>query len=332
MDQPLDPAAALEKAIIALQNILTTKYVSAAGLVILLYDHVLTLDDEVAYVWSAPSTIAKILFLILRYMVPVFIISQTVTRSGLPVIPLSDLVCKAWTSFATYAGWLSIVISNFLVLLRIWTTLPRGHRLIRWSVIFFVVVQLTSLIVTTWVVTNMIPVLVFNPLVGICTFSSKPDVVGLWVVGIVFEVIVFGTVCWNTLDRPRAIGSDDPDAAVTRMLFRDGVVYFVVRLRIANAVLAIVAPVSSIFIIVFFIWAATTVTTSRLIINSRRAVGKAAALRELQMAASAGHERDQTESSGDMRSQTCEDDMRSQGPRRSVEERVADWRNASVRV
>ncbi|KAJ7142908.1 hypothetical protein C8R44DRAFT_866180 [Mycena epipterygia] len=95
---------------------------------------------------------------------------------------------------------------------------------------------------------------------------------------------------------------------------------------------AIVAPVSSIFIIVFFIWAATTVTTSRLIINSRRAVGQAAALRELQMAASPGYERDQTESSGGMRSLTCEDDMRSQGPRRSVEERVADWRSASVRV
>ncbi|KAJ7142907.1 hypothetical protein C8R44DRAFT_761372 [Mycena epipterygia] len=185
MDQPfLDPAAAHEEAIVALQNILTTKYVSAIseGPQILLYDHVLTLDDEVAYVWSAPSTIAKILFLILRYMVPVFMIIQTVTRSGLPVIPFSDLV--PWTSFTTYAGWLSIVISNFLVLLRIWTTLPRGHRLIRWSVIFFIVVQLTSLIVTTWVVTNMIPVLVFSPLVGICTFSSKPDVVWLWVVGV----------------------------------------------------------------------------------------------------------------------------------------------------
>ncbi|KAJ7096012.1 hypothetical protein C8R43DRAFT_1244481 [Mycena crocata] len=54
-------------------------------------------------------------------------------------------------------------------------------------------------------------------------------------------------------------------------------------LRVANAVIAIVAPVSSLFVVVFFIWAATTLTTNRLIINSRRGVGKAACLREAQM-------------------------------------------------
>ncbi|KAJ7124602.1 hypothetical protein C8R43DRAFT_1135557 [Mycena crocata] len=199
--------------------------------------------------------------------------------------------CKAWTSFAAYAGWLSIVISNFLVLLRIWTTLPRGHRLIRWSIVFFVVVQTASFGVTTWVVTNMIPVLVFEPFVGLCTFTTKPNVVGLWVVGIIFEIVVFVTVFWNTLDRPRAMGPDS-EVAVTRMLLRDGVAYFVLLcgLRIANAVIAVVAPVSSLFVIVFFIWAATTLTTNRLIINSRRGVGKAARLREAQLQMAAGRE------------------------------------------
>ncbi|KAF8180695.1 hypothetical protein K438DRAFT_1602397, partial [Mycena galopus ATCC 62051] len=241
----------------------------------LLFDHLLTLDDEVEYIWKGPTTLEKVLFLLLRYMVPLFLAAQTATQSIL-------LRCKVWTSFVTYVGWLSIVISNFLVLQRIWTTLPRGHRLIRWSRAFFVFMQLASLAVTSWVVSNMIPVLVFEPTVGLCTFNSKPSVFGLWVPGLVFEVVVFFTVCWNTLDRPRALGPDS-HSHITRMLFRDGAVYFVVPLRVANTVIAIVAPISLIFVIVFFIWAATTLTTTRLIINARRELGREDQSWELRM-------------------------------------------------
>ena len=36
---------------------------------VLLYDHVLTFGDEVQYVWSAPATYAKYIFLLNRYVV-----------------------------------------------------------------------------------------------------------------------------------------------------------------------------------------------------------------------------------------------------------------------
>ncbi|KAF7359996.1 hypothetical protein MVEN_00726900 [Mycena venus] len=287
-----------QSVIAALQNVLTTRYVSAAGYVVLLWDHLLTLGDEVEYVWSAPTTLAKVLFLILRYMVPLFLTAEAITRSGLTTVPMRkpqiclcgrdaqclSTSCKIFTSLATYAGWASIGISNFLVLLRIWTTLPREHRLIAWSLTFFVIMQLGSLAVTTWVTSNMIPVLFYDPAVGFCSFSSKPNVAGLWIPGLIFEVVVFATCCWNALDRPRALGTDS-ETYITRMLFRDGVIYFMILfvLRIANTILAVVAPVSLIFVAVYFIWAATTATTSRLIINSRREVGEAERRRELRM-------------------------------------------------
>ncbi|KAK6977687.1 hypothetical protein R3P38DRAFT_3122835 [Favolaschia claudopus] len=228
-------AAELEAAITGLQNLLITRY-------LLLYDHLLTLDVEIEYIWSAPNSAAKVLFLILRYMVPIFLTSQTILRSGLSIV----YICKGWISFGAYAGWLSIVISNFIVLLRIWTTLPHSHRLRLWSILIFIIAQLGSLGMTTWAVSNMIPVLIFDSRVGLCSFTSKPNVFGLWIVGLVYEVLVFVTVCWNTLDRPRAVGST-PDAALTRIFLRDGAVYFVVPLRIANTVIAIISPISSLF-------------------------------------------------------------------------------------
>ncbi|KAK6985019.1 hypothetical protein R3P38DRAFT_2575143 [Favolaschia claudopus] len=305
--------AELKGAIVALQNVVATRYVSGTHPQLLLYDHLLTLSDEIEYIWSAPNSVAKVLFLILRYLVPSFIAVQTTLRSGLSVIEMSDELnscssrpiicptnsrCKSVMSIGSYAGWLSIVISNFLVLLRIWTTLPHSHRLRFWSIVLFIVAQLGSLGATTWAVAQMIPVLFFDARIGLCSFSSRPNVIGMWVVGLAYEVVVFLTVSWNTLNRPRALGID-PEVAVTRIFLRDGIVYFVIlfgmhcsqfdnstqhtltTLRIANTVITVISPVSSLFIIVFFVWAGTTATTSRLIINSRRAAGKAAEWRQL---------------------------------------------------
>ena len=49
---------------------------TAAGYVILLYDHLLTLGDEVEYVWKARGTIPKYLFLINRYTVPLIMLGD----------------------------------------------------------------------------------------------------------------------------------------------------------------------------------------------------------------------------------------------------------------
>ncbi|KAJ7628150.1 hypothetical protein DFH06DRAFT_1441998 [Mycena polygramma] len=57
-------------------------------------------------------------------------------------------------------------------------------------------------------------------------------------------------------------------------------------LRVANTLIAVLAPISLLFVILFFIWAATTVTTTRLIINSRRETGRVEQIwEELQMEA-----------------------------------------------
>ncbi|KAJ7286179.1 hypothetical protein C8J57DRAFT_1286966 [Mycena rebaudengoi] len=177
----------------------------------------------------------------------------------------------------TFLGWLTIVISNFLVLLRIWTVVPRGHKLVTWTFGFFVPLQLASFGVSTWVIINMLPLFYADPLTGLCLFSAHPPhVYALWVVGLPFEVLVFGLVSWNALDRPRSF---TPDSSVARTLFTDGLLYFMVltSLRVANTVISATAPTSLLFVGVYFIWAACTTTTTRLIINSRKHALKKAA-------------------------------------------------------
>ena len=43
---------------------------TAAGVVVLLYDHIITLPDEYRFVWKANPSFAKYAFLLNRYVVP----------------------------------------------------------------------------------------------------------------------------------------------------------------------------------------------------------------------------------------------------------------------
>lgn len=55
---------------------------AAAGLVTLVYDHILTLPDEIALIWAAPSSFSKHVFLLNRYIVPSALASVAFGTSG----------------------------------------------------------------------------------------------------------------------------------------------------------------------------------------------------------------------------------------------------------
>ncbi|KAJ7678242.1 hypothetical protein DFH06DRAFT_1317016 [Mycena polygramma] len=77
----LEPPGALLELENIVRDLQKTRLVSAVGLVILLYDHLLSLDDEVRFIWSARFTSSKVLFLALRYIVPVIMLVHTVHRN-----------------------------------------------------------------------------------------------------------------------------------------------------------------------------------------------------------------------------------------------------------
>jgi hypothetical protein len=48
---------------------------AVAGLVVVLYDHVLTFGDEVRLIWAAPRSFAKWIFLVNRYLTEVCLLA-----------------------------------------------------------------------------------------------------------------------------------------------------------------------------------------------------------------------------------------------------------------
>ncbi|OAX39839.1 hypothetical protein K503DRAFT_865114 [Rhizopogon vinicolor AM-OR11-026] len=255
-----------------LQNYKASQYVGVAGLVVLLWDHLLTFNDEVRLIWRARLSIPKLLFLFNRYAVPTSLIALTYATSGLSDDILPDSVCQIWFGIGVVLGMLSIGTSNFLVLLRLWVLWDRRTRLVLSTLILFVLTQLTSIVCTAYVVASMIPSMVFDPDLHACMLTGKVDFAILWSPGVVFELMVFIMTCWNALDQPLP-----QHAKMARVMYRDGSTYFFVLfgLRVVNLVLSIIAPRSLVFLGVFFIWSACNVTLTRLIMNLRRITDEA---------------------------------------------------------
>ncbi|KAG1772078.1 hypothetical protein EDD22DRAFT_861681 [Suillus occidentalis] len=166
----------------------------------------------------------------------------------------------------------SIGTSNFLVLLRLWVLWDRKTRLVLATLPLFLVTQITAIVCTTYVVSSMMPLMVFEPYLHSCMLTEKVNFAILWTPGIVFELMIFIMTWWNALDRPLP-----QHAKMAKVMYRDGSIYFFVLfgLRLLNLVLSIVSSLSLMFLGVFFIWSACNVTLTRLIMNLRRAAAEA---------------------------------------------------------
>ncbi|KII90365.1 hypothetical protein PLICRDRAFT_529450 [Plicaturopsis crispa FD-325 SS-3] len=193
--------------------------------------------------------------------------------------------CKVYMTLSLYLGMVSIAISNFLVLLRLWILWDNNQRLIAWTIFLYVLTQIASVITTTLIVVQIVPLLHHDLDTNICFMNQKVDIASLWIPGIIFELMVFLTTWWNALSRPRSL-----ETPLSRALYRDGILYFGTlfgmcisrssnrciltnpypALRITNLVMALSAPLSLIFLGVFFIWSISNITLARLVLNCRK--------------------------------------------------------------
>ncbi|KAF7377708.1 hypothetical protein MSAN_00193800 [Mycena sanguinolenta] len=246
--------------VVALSDLTTTRLVSAAGLVILLYDHLLSFSDEVRFIWSAKLSSSKVLFLGMRYVVPPVMIGHTVQLSGLAGIYLSDTVCKTWYPLSIIIGWLTLAINDWLVLLRVWVVWDRNRIFILCTLSMFLVANIVVLVLSGIGFARIIPTIYFEEeFVDICMLdASHPIFRVLWLPG---SVMVLSMV-WKAITSRHTRES----------LIRDGYLYFLLLfvINLLNAILVLAARSSLMLVTVFLMWCLTTTTTCRMILSLRR--------------------------------------------------------------
>jgi len=213
----------------------TTNYVGLAGFTMLVYDHIITFEDEVKYIWKAKDKTKIILwlFFINRYLTPFgFIINLNAFLSP----AWSSSVCQHFVAYEGVMGFIGVAIASLMMIVRV-NAIYYGNQYVM-TLIW--ILFLTMVGFHAWLFTTVGPV--NHPGIPGCSmlFGVKHKI-GFWVSATAWAPLCFDTaviilVILRTQSIVRAkIASQ---SKVVTLLIRDGAMYFSVILAV-NLVLAI---------------------------------------------------------------------------------------------
>jgi len=261
----LNANAIIEAAYEGFREANATRYLSGIGLVLLLYDHILTFDDEVRLVWKARRSFARSAFLVNRYLVACALIWVAFTMNDWSGSGISDKVCRRVYGVTALLGITSIALANILVSLRVIDLWGRTLRIKILMASGILSCFLTTFTLMTVALAKLLPTAVYNDVVRMCAPTIKPpEYAAAWGSSMIYEVLVLASVWLNALDTPRTL-----DSRLTQSLHRDGFSFFalVTVFRIFNMVMAAAAPPSLMLVGSFFVWSMTTLVLNRLLLN-----------------------------------------------------------------
>jgi len=258
---PIHPSALL------IQQGIAAKYLGVAGLVFLLYDHIISFGDEVELVWKAKWTLPKVIFLLLRYGVPCALIVHIYQLSALNAIMDPDGFCEVWFNVMVCFGMVTNAIGNFLVLLRLWLITNRNQKFIFATLILFVIAHVATITCVVIVLVNANPSLIFDPVLTMCMMIRRSILGLLYVPAVIFDSVALVVTFWNALRRPRS-----QEMGLMRYLRQDGFIFVLLLflMRLVNFFMTLFGPLSMIFSAIYVVWATTTVTVSWLVLDFRR--------------------------------------------------------------
>lgn len=121
-----------------LQQILAGKYFFLATLSMLLYDHLLTLPEEVQTVWKKKKTFVLCLFLFVRYYAP---IAVTIVAVGYFSTAITQDRCAHWMLFLPLGVTMPLMLfPGILMLIRVYALYNR-NKLVLYGLSFVLLVQ-----------------------------------------------------------------------------------------------------------------------------------------------------------------------------------------------
>jgi len=250
------------------------RYFNAIGVAILLHDHVTSMDDEVEYIWKAKTSVPKVFFLLVRYTMPLVLFvnsyQQSSSNTGFP-----DTFCKVWFNLAAFLFVVVFAIENFLILLRVWVLNDRKRSVVKWTGLFYLIIQVTSfsyMIAIMVTATEHFRFMLASNDRGsntrLCSIESRSILPGAYIPSITFEAVMIVLILWGTHIRSRNMANK----SLTNYLVHDGFVYILFQFlfRIANMLITASAPPPLIFTSLCFGSATSAMAVSRLIIGMRK--------------------------------------------------------------
>jgi len=265
----MEPSDVFELEPASLQGVLATRYLSVAGLTVLLWDHCLTFEQERQLIWPSRANFVKWALLCNRYLVAMALIINSHAFSGISSWGLSDQFCRVWWTIVACLVIVSIAICHGILILKLWKLWDARRAVILITMSAFFVTETASIIAVALTAREIWPNAFFRTELNSCALNNTPPTLRvIWSFMVTFELFAFLMVLFNALSRPRG-----GDTLLLRILFRDGIYFFLVisALGWLNLVVAVAAPASESELGIFCIWALCVTIVTRMMINLREA-------------------------------------------------------------
>ncbi|KAG8800384.1 hypothetical protein FRB91_000585 [Serendipita sp. 411] len=215
------------------QNIFTviydvyiTRWFSAIALSLICYDNLLTLSDEVDFLWPKRWSSIKVLLHLNRLVSLCFISANAYTLVGTNG-PISNTSCEIVLVSTGCGAYLSFSMCNWILLARTQAVLchrPLGNRLL--LAYYIVSYSITGILVVHTSVT-LHGKIFYSPTLDVCGIAMRPSTMGfIWLAPLIFETTTFLLTIrklYENAAEEYALGSK-----LFMTLYRDGVCYYLV--------------------------------------------------------------------------------------------------------
>ncbi|KAF5381589.1 hypothetical protein D9615_005415 [Tricholomella constricta] len=246
------------------------------GLTWILHDYLITLEDEIRYIWSQKRGLSKFLFLWIRYYSLALLLFD-VTQIHLFTKPgiTSDTVCVAMDSIIRVVGAISLWSIEIIMQMRVYALYGCSRRVALFNGTLF----LASIAAFLWILIHnaqkrgaVIAEAIHLPLPGCPSIHSGVEWLQ-WVPATAFEGILFGFALFKTLKTAASRVMRKTTLSLYSVLLRDNLFYFfaIALLLIFNNLMVV-----GITKIPWFSYspfhAAMGILTTRMLINLRKAM------------------------------------------------------------
>jgi len=260
----------------AAQQFIGLKYGITASFVILAYDTLTTLDDEVEYIWKRKFSAVTFFFFMNRY----YAIAITAFTLFVNILPaFTKAMCERLQFVTPFAGSITLTnTSNFIIALRVYALYNRSKALAA----FFALYLIGELGVTLWVYAT--PSLELLSLPGpesdtgslalhTCSAITSPKLSALQSASFQFMQTAFDScalalIMWRTFRESLQTNSIH---GIKRVILKHGILYYIVvfSLNLAWAIMVVTATDGIKYVMAGPVLALTPMAANRLTLSLR---------------------------------------------------------------
>jgi len=260
-------ATSVSDIITQLEHYHASTYLTVAGTVVMMYDWLLVLADEIDYIWTGQLNLAKILYLYVRLSMPIMLAIDVFDKGGLAQ-GLTVNFCQGWFITESVITVVSLAAVHWLVALRV-IALLGNSAIVYWGLfVAFIGYLVATLTIFGLSASSITSTLYVHPLLNICFGTIPQSYWVVWIPGIVYETLLFVLTMYKAF----TVDQSMLDTPILVTMFRGGFAHFCVifLMSLFNLLVWSIAPPSLVLLAKYFTSATIVTAITRLVLDLRR--------------------------------------------------------------